>query len=80
MTQQEAILGCLLGEALGDSVGLWCEGLTPNRQRRFANGPLQQRFLFGKGMEKAFAELASVGVAAYDGVDQTPSQVSLVAL
>jgi ADP-ribosylglycohydrolase len=47
---QDAIAGCLLGEALGDSVGLWCEGMTRGRQQRFQDGPLRQRFLFGKGM------------------------------
>ena len=48
MTQPDAILGSLLGEALGDSVGLWCEGMSPRRQQRF--GPYRQRFFFGKGM------------------------------
>ena len=50
MPTRDAILGCLLGTALGDSVGLWCEGLSPRRQRRFHDGPLRQRFLLGKGM------------------------------
>jgi ADP-ribosyl-[dinitrogen reductase] hydrolase len=50
LTKKDALLGCLLGEALGDSIGLWCEGMTPTRQRRFTTGPLQQRFFFGKGM------------------------------
>ena len=45
---RDNILGCLLGEALGDSIGLWCEGMSPRRQRRF--GPYRQRFFFGKGM------------------------------
>src|SRR5215212_8885578 len=45
-----AIVGCLLGTALGDSIGLWCEGLSARRQRRFHDGPLRQRFLFGRGM------------------------------
>jgi ADP-ribosyl-[dinitrogen reductase] hydrolase len=49
MTPRDAILGSLLGTALGDSVGLWCEGMSPRRQRRFHDGPLRQRFLFGKG-------------------------------
>ncbi len=48
MTHSDSILGSLLGEALGDSVGLWCEGMTPRRQSLC--GPYRQRFLFGKGM------------------------------
>jgi ADP-ribosyl-[dinitrogen reductase] hydrolase len=50
MEKRDAILGCLLGEAIGDSMGLWCEGLSPHRQRRFESGALHQRFLFGHGM------------------------------
>ena len=45
---RDNILGSLLGEALGDSIGLWCERMSPRRQERF--GPYRQRFLFGKGM------------------------------
>jgi ADP-ribosyl-[dinitrogen reductase] hydrolase len=45
---RDKILGSLLGEALGDSIGLWCEGMSPRRQQRF--GPYRQRFFFGKGM------------------------------
>lgn len=47
MTRRDINLGSLLGEALGDSIGLWCEGMSPRRQRRF--GPYRQRFFFGKG-------------------------------
>jgi ADP-ribosylglycohydrolase len=48
VTQRDNILGSLLGEALGDSIGLWCEGMSPHRQQRF--GPYWQQFFFGKGM------------------------------
>ena len=34
MTREEAIMGCLLGTAVGDAVGLACEGLPPKRQAR----------------------------------------------
>ena len=47
---EDALVGCLLGMALGDSIGLWCEGMAPQRQRRLAPGPLQQRLLFNRGM------------------------------
>lgn len=43
--------GVLLGTAVGDSLGLPYEGLSPRRARRlFGPPPLRQRFLFGKGM------------------------------
>jgi len=31
---QDSLIGCILGTAVGDAVGLVCEGLTPVRQRR----------------------------------------------
>ena len=48
--QVSAILGCLLGTAVGDTVGLACEGLSPQRQSRLfpdLNGP---RLLGHRGM------------------------------
>lgn len=33
-SRADAIAGCLLGKAVGDALGLPCEGLTPQRQRR----------------------------------------------
>lgn len=45
-----AIEGCLLGCAVGDSIGLPYEGLSTRRARRFAKLPLRHRFVFGRGM------------------------------
>lgn len=43
--------GCLLGMAVGDSLGLPMEGLTRQRQIRiFGEGVLRQRLVFGAGM------------------------------
>jgi ADP-ribosyl-[dinitrogen reductase] hydrolase len=50
ISRREAIIGSLLGEAIGDSIGLWCEGMSPSRQLRFDDGPLRQRFLLNRGM------------------------------
>ncbi|QOY88367.1 ADP-ribosylglycohydrolase family protein [Paludibaculum fermentans] len=36
----EAILGCILGTAVGDALGLPAEGLSPHRQRKLF-GPLE---------------------------------------
>lgn len=46
----EAIEGCLLGCAVGDSIGLPYEGLSACRAGRFATIPLRHRFVFGRGM------------------------------
>ncbi len=46
----QATEGCLLGCAVGDSIGLPYEGLSTRRARRFARLPLRHRFVFGKGM------------------------------
>jgi ADP-ribosylglycohydrolase len=48
--RSEAVVGCLLGTAVGDAVGLCCEGLSPRRQRRLfpdLDGP---RLLGRRGM------------------------------
>lgn len=46
----DAIEGCLLGCAVGDSIGLPYEGMSTRRARRFARLPLRHRFILGKGM------------------------------
>jgi len=49
-TQEQAIVGCLLGTAVGDAVGLACEGLPRRRQARLfphLDGP---RLLGHRGM------------------------------
>ncbi len=48
--RKEAILGCLLGTALGDAVGLSCEGLSAERQRRLYPRLEGPKLLFGRGM------------------------------
>jgi len=48
----KAVTGCLLGTAVGDALGLPCEGLTPGRQRRLFSGAGDggYRLVFGRGM------------------------------
>ncbi|NLI77862.1 MAG: ADP-ribosylglycohydrolase [Candidatus Riflebacteria bacterium] len=48
--RRRALAGCLLGQALGDSLGLPCENLSPRRLARLFPPPLRHRFLFGRGM------------------------------
>lgn len=50
MDQPNPIIHSLLGTALGDSLGLPSEGMSRARIARRWRGPLQQRFLFGRGM------------------------------
>lgn len=46
----DSIIGCLLGTAVGDAMGLPCEGLSKRRQLRFYPRLNQHHFLFGRGM------------------------------
>ena len=47
---KDAIIGCLLGTAVGDAIGLPAEGLWPQRQRRMFSEIDSHRLLFGRGM------------------------------
>jgi len=46
----EAIVGCILGTAVGDAMGLPYEGLSPKRALRLLGPPDRFRFLCGRGM------------------------------
>jgi len=48
--KEKAIIGCLLGTAVGDSLGLPCEGMSKRRQRRIFYDIDRYNFFFGKGM------------------------------
>jgi ADP-ribosyl-[dinitrogen reductase] hydrolase len=48
--RRHAILGALLGTAVGDSIGLPYEGLSPNRAAKLFPPPVRQRFFLGRGM------------------------------
>lgn len=50
MDRAEAAVGCLLGTAVGDALGLACEGLSRNRQKRMFPVLDGYRLLFGKGL------------------------------
>ncbi len=57
--------GVLLGAAVGDSLGLPREGLSPQRAlRMFGDRPLQHRFFFGHGMTSDDAEHACMTAQA----------------
>lgn len=50
MERTEAAVGCMLGTAVGDALGLACEGLSRDRQRRWYPSLDGYHLLFGKGM------------------------------
>ncbi len=50
MNKTDAIVGCLLGTAVGDAIGLPCEGLSRRRQRRLDPAFERQRLVLAKGM------------------------------
>lgn len=67
MSEEEAVLGCLLGTALGDAIGLPGEGLS-QRRLRLQFGPLEgHRWLFGWGMISDDTEHACLVAQALAG-------------
>lgn len=50
MLNEDKIIGCLLGVAIGDSIGLPYEGLTRRRGEKILGVPDRHRFFFGYGM------------------------------
>jgi ADP-ribosylglycohydrolase len=48
--RRAAAVGCLLGTAVGDALGLPCEGLSRRRQARWYPTLERYRLVFGKGM------------------------------
>lgn len=47
---ENAVVGSLLGTAVGDALGLPYEGLAPERARRMLGEPDRHRLVFGRGM------------------------------
>lgn len=50
MEHADAVVGCILGTAVGDALGLACEGLSKNRQKRWFPSLDGYHLLFGKGL------------------------------
>ena len=49
-SKETALTGCLLGTAVGDAMGLACEGLSRRRQAKMFPVLNSYKFLYGKGM------------------------------
>lgn len=47
---EQSLAGCLLGTAVGDSIGLPFENLSRRSVAKLARGPLRQSLLFGRGL------------------------------
>lgn len=47
---EQSLAGCLLGTAVGDSIGLPFENLSRRSVEKLARGPLSQSLLFGRGL------------------------------
>ncbi|MFQ5989575.1 MAG: ADP-ribosylglycohydrolase family protein [Candidatus Methylomirabilales bacterium] len=60
----EAIIGCLLGTAVGDSLGLCCEGMSKRRQHRIYPEINGHNFIFDKGMTSDDTEHACMAAQA----------------
>src|SRR5687768_1032701 len=56
----DPIIGCLLGTAVGDAMGLPYEGLSRRRAARLLGPPDRHRFLFGRGMVSDDTELTCI--------------------
>ncbi|XZE56492.1 ADP-ribosylglycohydrolase family protein [Planctomycetaceae bacterium SH139] len=50
LMNRTAIIGCILGTAAGDALGLPYEGLSPARGVPLLGPPYRYHFLFGRGM------------------------------
>ena len=64
---EKACIGCLLGTAVGDSLGLPYEGLSPLRASRMFPDNKHHHFLFGKGMVSDDTEHACFSAQALMG-------------
>lgn len=74
MVTREALVGCMLGTAVGDSIGLPFEGLSARRARRMYGTEIRQRLILGRGMISDDTEhcclTAQALVAASDDVQR----------
>ena len=74
----EPFTGLLLGTAVGDSLGLPREGLTPQRAARLYPGPLRQRLVLGRGMLSDDTEHACMTASALLTAGDQPERFARV--
>ena len=63
--KQDAAVGCLLGTAIGDALGLACEGIPRRRQGRMFPDISRYHFAFGRGMVSDDTEHACLVAQAF---------------
>ncbi len=61
---QTALVGSILGTAVGDAIGLPYEGLSPRRAAKLLGPPTRYRFLLGRGMVSDDTEHACMTMQA----------------
>ena len=64
MKNSEPFIGCLLGTAVGDSLGLPYEGLTPTRAQRLYPDMTRHHLVLGRGMFSDDTELTALVAGA----------------
>ncbi len=62
--RRDAVVGCLLGTAVGDALGLPAEGVSRRRQRRLFPDPGRRHFCLGRGMASDDTEHACLAAQA----------------
>ncbi len=72
----EAMNGCLLGGALGDSIGLPFEGMNARRIAKVSKKPLEQSLFFGRGMVSDDTEHAVMTLLCLNECDTDPATFS----
>jgi ADP-ribosylglycohydrolase len=75
ISRQDRLRGVLLGTAVGDSLGLPREGLSPRRAARlFGGAPLRHRFFFGRGSLSDDTEHAAMTAQALLAAPDEPAR------
>lgn len=71
-TRSDVFVGCLLGTAVGDALGLPYEGLSPQRARSMLGPPSRHRFFFGRGMVSDDTEHSALSALALIASQRNP--------
>jgi ADP-ribosyl-[dinitrogen reductase] hydrolase len=72
----KSIIGCLIGTAVGDAIGLPCEGLSRTRQTRIFGTITSHRLLLGRGMISDDTEHACLVAQALISARGNPEKFS----
>ncbi len=76
--KENALTGCLLGTAVGDAMGLVCEGLSRRRQAKMFPALSGYQFLLGKGMTSDDTEhtcMLAQSVIAHGGANSDQRKI-----